>query len=257
MRLDPQTVEVGQMLMGSSVVMQTYANTINTPEDQKLGVDKKQNVAAEKLRTPENMSQTKAAFKAVSKGSEEIDKFTRIVKANVAAREMEAKLKPFDDRLNALAQKRAQLQNNPTFGDKFKAFFKHGLKGVQGEIESINKKINVTELAKDDVQKGVTMDERRQILETTKKASQELGRDMAQARAVGIERNLEQSLGGLGSNVTDADVDKAHSRHEQAAPLKAQVDQQIKTQEKILSVREKLGYKPQAPTQGQKQGMKV
>jgi hypothetical protein len=75
LRLDPESQQVGVLLLGSNVVMQTYANNINLPLDKPLETGKLQNVIAEKLRTEERLGQTSKAYKAISGGSETIDEF--------------------------------------------------------------------------------------------------------------------------------------------------------------------------------------
>ena len=67
-----------------------------------------------------------------------------------------------------LEEKREQLIKEPTLKDKIKAFFKHGAKGIDGEIEKINQKLKVTELALKDQQQCLTPEQRQERVQILK-----------------------------------------------------------------------------------------
>jgi hypothetical protein len=109
LRLDPTTEEVGMLLVGSNVVLQTYANNINIPRDKALDVSKKQNFVAETLRTPENLDQTSNAYNSLYQGGESVDKFVELVKPE----ELEAPDLELDKQVQQLkdtAQKQNELR---------------------------------------------------------------------------------------------------------------------------------------------------
>lgn len=76
LRGEDETAQLGQILVNSNTVAQSYANNINIPSTEKLGDEKPQNRLAERLRTKENLDLTLEAYKSVSLGSDAIDDFT-------------------------------------------------------------------------------------------------------------------------------------------------------------------------------------
>lgn len=154
LRDNVETQEVGNLLMGANIALQTYANSMNRSHDNPLPSTKPQNVVSNGLRTKDGMEQTTSAYKAISEGSDSINTFVSKLPPKVGdvgvdlSKEVDntkrvteilrrGELKPFEDRIKQLEATQKQLKENPTIGDHIKCFFKHGLKGVQGEIDKI------------------------------------------------------------------------------------------------------------------------
>lgn len=72
------------------------------------------------------------------------------------------------ERSKALLEKKLEKLEHPSWKDKIKAFFKHGAKGIDGEIESINRKIEATDLVLDDLKTGLTPEHRREKVQSLK-----------------------------------------------------------------------------------------
>ena len=251
----------GSVLLQASKVMQSYANNVHKPPGSDLKKSgKAQDVMAEKLLTDENLTRTKNAYDALGKGGQDfVDLKNELAQKELAAltlADKQQKLAPFDNQIKSLEQRRDQLKNNPTFGDKFKAFFKHGLKGVDGEIAKLETKIEVTKIAREDTATGVSMDLRREAVQRLKHNEAALEHEIQQAKAVVVANNVEQSM-NLKSTVTPGQLDDAFKHHDNLAPAKKEIGEAIKTQERVLSVREKLGAQPHIPTEGPKKGIKV
>ncbi|RBP44429.1 hypothetical protein DES53_104249 [Roseimicrobium gellanilyticum] len=245
LRLKPETRDVGELMFGANKATLTFGNTINRPLDNPLGTDKEQNQVVNQMRTKENMGRTLDAFKAVSQGSDSINNFVS-----------EIPLRGFNDRLKELNDKKTQLEQNPTFGDKFKAFFQHGLKGVKGEIEKIEGKIEVTELAKQSVKDGTSMEDLQKKLDGMKVDRAEYLLAMKTAKDVVTLNNAAKSV-NMESSFSKEQVDKAILMHETVKPEAEKVQAKIDQQEKVMSVREKLGPKAPQTGQGQSQGKGV
>jgi hypothetical protein len=284
LRDDPETQVVGNLLLGSNVALQTYVNTLNKPVTERLDDNKPQNKVCNELRTDESLTQTKSAYQAISEGSDKIDEFVDGLEVEVEAldedlsqeveglkaaaekldqarielakeQEMRQKLRPFNNRIKELEDRKNQLETNPSIGDRIKCFFKHGFKGVNGEIEKIDKKIEATTLAKDSVEKGVSMDDMQKNLERLKVDRAEFALAMEMAKSEVTLNNAARSV-NMESHLTDKQVDKSIDTYERAKVEKEALGSTIKQQEKVLSVREKLG--PKEPKQdGPKQGKSV
>jgi hypothetical protein len=241
----PETRDVGDLLFNANKATLTFGNTINRPLDNPLGTDKEQNQVVNKMRTKENMGRTLDAFKAVSEGSQAIDNYV----TNIP-------LRGFNDRIKQLEDKKAQLETKPTIGDKIKCFFKHGLKGVQGEIDKIQGKIEVTELAKQSVKDGKSVDELQRKLESMKVDSAEFALAM-QTTGREVGRKALEDGHNMTPTISDNQEQQARDTHARAKIEKESLDKGIKQQEKVLSVREKLGPKAPEKAQGQGKGVGV
>jgi hypothetical protein len=215
------------MIVQASKVMMTYANNVEKPPGTKLGT-KAQDKMAEKLLTSQNLDRTNNGYSALAQGGNALD--------NHLAQQ---KLQPFNDRIQALKDEQTRLSQNPTFGDKFKAFFQHGFKGVQGEIEKVQGKIDITEMAKKSVASGKSLDDLRDKLDTLKMDRADLQQTMDLAKNVVVMRRLDESLGKM-SKVSDDQVNKAIGEHQQAKQERDDLSAKIKDKEKTLKVREKL-----------------
>ena len=170
---------------------------------------------------------------------------------------LQGSLKAFDDRIHQLETDRNRLQRNPTTKDKIKAFFQHGLKGVQGEIDKLNFKLEVTRIARTDVELGVDPGRRQEAIDRLKHNAAALTYEIEMTKGVVIQKRLAESL-NTGTSVTDKQVQDAIAHHDKLAPVKKDLEKTIKTQEKAMSVREKLGGAvQQPPQQGQGKGIRV
>ncbi len=255
----------GNVLLQASKVMQTYANNVHKPPGTSLKQSgKAQDVMAEQLLTAENLDRTNNAYSTLSNGGQELtDLNTKLLqkeqtaKTLAAQQELQAKLQPFNAQIKALEDKKAQLQTNPSIGDKFKAFFQHGFKGVQGEIEKLDKKIEATKVAKNDVETGVTMEQRQQDLDRMKHNQASLGAVLQQAEGVVVQARLDESGLTTQSSVSDKQLKEAISEGTNVKELQKELGDRIKTQEKVLSVREKLGPKAPEKSQGQSRGVHI
>lgn len=155
---------------------------------------------------------------------------------------------PALNEIDKLEARKAQLQNNPSAGDHVKAFFKHGTKGIQGEIESIDKKIDTLRTAVHQAQHGVTVQDDREQVQLLKDSERSLK---------GQIESLEQRMGGLalnrqfkiGEQVTDQEFQAMQEKLEAMQNGLKDIQAKIKKEEGVISVREKLGIKtnPQTP----------
>ncbi|RBP44427.1 hypothetical protein DES53_104247 [Roseimicrobium gellanilyticum] len=238
LRQKDDTKDVGNLMLGANIAVQTYANFVNKPLGEQVSQGKPQDETVNNLRNEKGLGQTLSAYKAIAEGSQSIDRFVG--------------LKRFDNRINELNDKKTQLEQNPTFGDKFKAFFQHGLKGVKGEIEKLQGKIDITTMAKDTMVQGKSLDELQKKLEGMKVDRAEFALAMESARNIVGLRRLEESMGNTPS-MSDEQVNKALDTHARAKIEKEDLNPKIKEQEKIVKVREKLAPEEASHGQGHKQ----
>ncbi|HSI61742.1 MAG TPA: hypothetical protein VLE43_01450 [Candidatus Saccharimonadia bacterium] len=163
----------GALMANTSVLLQTYANfVLSAPgpviQSGKTAPSKPQDSLVGGLRTQESLDQTKELFSALATGGQSVDDFmakvgpsptlskddhaklgeigraiTKNQKAEAAL--AEKTLGPDLDKITKLHASVDHLKNNPTFGDKFKAFFQGGLKKViakkEAEIDKTTEKI--------------------------------------------------------------------------------------------------------------------
>ncbi|MEZ0274272.1 MAG: hypothetical protein ACAH88_05160 [Roseimicrobium sp.] len=239
----------GSVILQASKAMQTYVNNVHKDPGTSLKQSgKAQDVMAEKLLTAENLDRTNNAYKAVADGD---------LAGLTMKKEMDAKLQPFNEQIKALGDKKAQLESNPGIGDKIKCFFKHGLKGVDGENEKLGQKIEATKVAKNDVEAGVTMEQRQQDLDRMKHNQAALGQVLQQAEGVVTRAGLAESGLVAGEGVSKEAVKEARSEGASVKELQKVLGAQIKEQEKVMSVREKLGPRAPQKTQGQSNSLGV
>lgn len=236
LRTKPETRDVGDLMFAANKVTLTFGNTINRPIDNPLPLDKEQNQVVNQIRTKENVGRTLDAFKAVSQGSQAIDDYV----TNIP-------LRGFNDRIKELEAKKTQLETNPTIGDKIKCFFKHGLKGVQGEIAKIEGKIEITQMAKQSVKDGETLEQMKTKLDGMKVDRAEFALAMEMAKNEVARKMLQDGMNHT-PTISNNQEQQARDTHARAKVEKESLDKGIKQQEKVLSVREKLG--PKAPQKG-------
>jgi DNA repair exonuclease SbcCD ATPase subunit len=148
-----------------------------------------------------------------------------------------------DDRIDVLKAKKDHLEHHATVGDKIKAFFKHGLEGVDGEVAKINKKIDATQHARDDVDADVSVEQRQKELDQLKDKQATLAQEKQNAKGVLLMKNMEASGMNVGSTVSDKAVKEARDTYAKVKPEQKDLAKEIKAKEKVLSVREKLGPK--------------
>ncbi|QIF02154.1 hypothetical protein [Roseimicrobium sp. ORNL1] len=149
---------------------------------------------------------------------------------------------PALNEIDKLEARKAQLQNNPSAGDHVKAFFKHGTDGIQGEIESIDKKIATLKLAAEQAKQGVTMQDERTQVQILKESSQTLKQEI---------EALRQDMGGralnnfhkIGVQTSEQEFAEMQRKLEGLEQAREEVKAAIKKEEGVLSVREKLGIK--------------
>ncbi|RBP35536.1 phosphatidylinositol 3-/4-kinase [Roseimicrobium gellanilyticum] len=164
---------------------------------------------------------------------------------------------PALNEIDKLEARKAQLQNNPSAGDHVKAFFKHGSKGVDGEIEQIEKQLETLRAAVKEVQQGVSLQDDRKQVEILKDSDRALKSQIEQLKDQRGNMNLARHF-KIGEVPTDEQMLEVQRKIDQAELARAEVQAQIKKEEGVISVREKLGLKatPKEPltVQSQQQG---
>lgn len=165
-------------------------------------------------------------------------------------------IQPYNDRIDQLQARKTQLATKPTAGDHIKAFFKHGFKGVQGEIDRVDKQIAATVQAKIEVQSGMSMEESQKNLERLKHNKAVVFVEKEKAGMVVRQDNAEKSL-NMKPTFSEEQVDKSLKHHDALDGAKAELTAQIKTQEKVLKVREMMQPKTQEQAQGHKNVVKT
>lgn len=202
--------------------------------------------------------------------------------AAYAAREAETARKNevvrgLQGRMQELEQRKEQLQNNPSAADRLKAVLKHGPKGIEGEIASIDKKLAAAQRAIELEKQNVGVEQQKAGLQALKDDYQagkqqldQVRQDIKAAEEVikraGVEANLEES--GLAPKMTDSQRDDFVREANQAVNVREalkseqvglkdaqkELKAQIKEEEKAVSVREKLAASPNRPTAGGHRG---
>jgi hypothetical protein len=264
LKREEETKQQGAILLNANVVFLSYSNNLSLPDDEKIQGNKPQDSLAQVLRTPERLESSSEGYSAIAKGGTALEKFASekqtayLIEQQKQQNELQKQqtLKPFDDYLKKLEDRREKLANNPSGLDKFKAFFQHGLKGVQGEIDKLDFKIEAAKIAREDTATGVSMKLRNEAVSRLKHNAGTLEQEIQQAKAVVLTRNLEQSM-GTQLTVSQKQVERAVDRHDALTPAKKEIAEAIKTQEKVVTIREKLGAKPHTPEDGPKKGIKV
>lgn len=172
------------------------------------------------------------------------EELTNTVKTEIAEQQMAQATKPFEDHIKQLEDRKQQLKDSPTLKDKAQAFFKHGFKGVKGEMAKIDKEIAVTQTAIQDVKQGVSLDDRREYVERMKQGMQANQSKINQGKAELLNSQLKESNPGLGGkSMSDKKVDKLEDKMAAQKEMMAK----LKTEEKVLSVREKLSMNQGSP----------
>lgn len=189
---------------------------------------------------------------------------------------MDAKAKPEMEKLAQLESKLDRLKNNPTFGDRFKAFFQGGMeKARERVIDEIDR--TKTQIA----QKVMSVPEFRRLDELNNNSVSKLKEGMSELE-VGAEKykianarleEIEKTLGlneglrasGLGSPLTDEQVEDLKAQREVALgdmrvnrpawEQHQQLGSELQGIEKNKSVREAIGVEARQARQAQKQGV--
>jgi hypothetical protein len=159
------------------------------------------------------------------------------------------------ERSKALLEKKLEKLEHPSWKDKIKAFFKHGAKGIDGEIESINRKIEATDLALDDLKAGLTPEHRKQKVDVIKAQLAENRQRLDQRAGHVVALRLEESMPS--NELTPEEREKAERTVEETAGLNSvrkQLKEQLKVEKKALKLgeesdefREKTGIPRKMP----------
>jgi hypothetical protein len=159
------------------------------------------------------------------------------------------------ERSKALLEKKLEKLEHPSWKDKIKAFFKHGAKGIDGEIESINRKIEATDLALDDLKAGLTPEHRKERVDTIKAQLAENRQRLDQRAGHVVGLRLEESMPS--NQLTPEEREKAERAVEESTGLtsvRKQLKEQLKVEKKALKLgeelddfREKSGIKRRIP----------
>jgi hypothetical protein len=156
----------------------------------------------------------------------------------------------YEARIQNLQKERQRLEKS-TAGDRFKAFFKHGFKGVKGERDQLETKIEATTAAKDMVLSGVSTETQRQKIEQLKQGIAETKHTLREHRGIlaveGLARGMNTKTGFTQEQLETAQTEGLKAE-EKLDVLKAE----LKMEKKVLSVREKLGMKDFHPGEGVK-----
>lgn len=161
----------------------------------------------------------------------------------------------FDAKIEKLRQEQQRLEK-PTAGDRFKAFFKHGLKGVKGERDQLETKIEATTAAKDMVLSGVSTEVQRQKIEQLKQSIAETKHTLKEHRGILAVHAVANGF-NTKSGFTREQLETAQTEGLKAEQKLDVLKAELKMEKKVLSVREKLGMKDlhagegvKAPTHG-------
>jgi|GEM_PF-3717418 hypothetical protein len=160
---------------------------------------------------------------------------------------MEKSLEPFNDHLKQLEARKKQLSENPTWKDKIKGFFNHGFKGVKGEIAKIDKEITATNTAKEDIQKGVSVADRRDLVETLKEGLRAHQTDIKQSLSQATKGGIEQINPGINYGVDNEERNQAIEDIDDKQLVQKEMLTRLKAEQKVISVREKLSMTQGSP----------
>jgi hypothetical protein len=156
----------------------------------------------------------------------------------------------FDAKIERLQKERQRLEN-PTAGDRFKAFFKHGFKGVKGERDQLETKIEATTAARDMVLGGVSTEVQRQKIEELKNSIAVTKHTLREHRGILAVDGLARGFNST-SGFTKEQLETAQTEGLKAEQKLDVLKAELKMEKKVLSVREKLGMKDFHPGEGVK-----
>ncbi|QIF05588.1 hypothetical protein [Roseimicrobium sp. ORNL1] len=145
------------------------------------------------------------------------------------------------ERSKALLEKKLEKLEHPSWKDKIKAFFKHGAKGIDGEIESVNRKIAATDLALDDLKACLTPEHRREKVDVIKAQLAENRQRLDQRAGHVVGLRLEESMPS--NRLKPEDREKAERAVEEGVGLtsvRKQLKEQLKVEKKALKLGEEL-----------------
>lgn len=208
--------------------MMTNLKEIDPPEG--LGMDfegEHQNTAAERKVNDENL--------------------TQVVQKDIAEQNLAKAIEPFDDHIKQLEARKQQLKENPTLKDKIKGFFNHGFKGVKGEIAKIDGEITATQTAKEDIKKGVSVADRRELVELMKEGLRANQTDIKQSLSQATKGGIEQINPGINFGVDNDQRNEAIQNIDDKKLAQKEMLAKLKTEQKVLSVREKLSMNQGSP----------
>lgn len=204
--------------------MMTSLKETNPPEGLGMNFEgEHQNTAAERKVNEENLIQA------------------------IETEALEKSLEPFNDHLKQLEARKKQLSENPTWKDKIKGFFNHGLKGVKGEIAKIDKEITATNTAKEDIQKGVSVADRRDLVETLKEGLRANQTDIKQSLSQATKGGIEQINPGINYGVDNEEREQAIKDIDDKKVVQKEMLTRLKAEQKVISVREKLSMNQGSP----------
>jgi hypothetical protein len=156
----------------------------------------------------------------------------------------------FEAKIEKLQKERQRLEK-PTAGDRIKAFFKHGFKGVKGERDQLETKIEATTAAKDMVLSGVSTEVQRQKIEQLKQGIAETKHTLKEHRGILAVHAVANGF-NTKSGFTREQLETAQTEGLKAEQKLDVLKAELKMEKKALSVREKLGMKDFHPGEGVK-----
>jgi hypothetical protein len=159
------------------------------------------------------------------------------------------------DKLNARIK---QLQENPSAGDHVKCFFKHGTDGIAIEVAKLEQQVAVLKAAVVEVQHGVTVQEDRKQVQILKESDRALKSEIETLKNERGHMNIALNF-KVGEQPTEEQYLEVQRKIEQLELARQEVQAQIKKEEGVITVREKLGLKaaPKAPVMAQQQQQEV
>ena len=164
-------------------------------------------------------------------------------------------VRPFQARIKELEKQKNDLENRPKVGDKVKAFFNHGRKGLDGEIAKVDKRIAATQVAKDDVAQGISTKERREEIQGMKDDIGKLKKDINKLASNVTANSLEK--GTKNPSVSDAQAQKSMDKLKDKVPERKNLKETVKIQEKSLKVREMVELQSQKQAKGNHNTVKL
>ena len=209
-----------------------------------------------------------------------VEQRKQLAKQQQEKRDVDAKVaetvKPELDKIASLEAKLDRMKNNPTIGDKFKAFFQGGMEKAQQKVLAEIDKTKLQVFQKTDPEGFSKLQgQNKKSVETLKQdkgqfVGQKLDHLKASAKLKDLDADLikdeslkESNLPGLSNEqrnkvLVDKEIALGDLRvSEQGAQIYDQHSDEIKALEKNVSVREKFGSKAEQKVEAPHQGMKL
>ena len=149
--------------------------------------------------------------------------------------------------IDKLEARKAKLENSPSLGERFMARLKHPTKGIQGEIDKIDGQVAVLKAAVKEIQEGVSVDDDRELLKILKETDRALKEDIDKFR-MDTQAEIYNGQLKIGPEVSDERIEQAQRQLDAMNREHEILAAKIEQEKRIISVREKMGLKENAPS---------